>query len=229
MGALVQWSADVTEHAHIDVIKNPARSGKTQNFDAQICRYLDRQEKCRLFMQATTMHDLELCGDSDDGDASDGEEDLPKSRGITDNGKFPTAPHPYRTFASSTTAFHLSSKSTVTNMTVDDAAEMYGLSDFKPAIADYLRDHNHNLTHMIGGRRQAAPGCQLPFHHIQIWCKMRIQLYSSYDSEMLLPSQALHASPPTAKWPFGRYDSVIISSDGNKDWLRYGLHAPLDL
>ncbi|KAI6004631.1 hypothetical protein EDD15DRAFT_2155283 [Pisolithus albus] len=234
MGALVQWSAVVTEHAHIDVIKNPARSGNNQNFDAQICRYLDRQEKCQLFMQATTMRDLKLCGDSDDGDASDGEEDPPKSRGITDYfrraraliaGKFPTAPHPYRTFASSTTAFHLSSKSTVTNMTVDDAAEMYGLSDFKPAIADYLRDHNHNLTHTIGGRRQAAPGCQLPFHRIQIWCKMRIQLYSSYDSEVLLPSQALHASPPTAKWPFGHYDSVIISSDGNKDWPRYGLHG----
>ncbi|KAI5986497.1 hypothetical protein EDD15DRAFT_2200093 [Pisolithus albus] len=161
MGALVQWSADVTEHAHTDVIKNPARSGNNQNFDAQICHYLDRQEKCRLFMQATTMRDLELCGDSDDGDASDGEEDPPKSRGITDyfrraraliTGKFPTAPHPYRTFASSTTAFHLSSKLTVTNMTVDDAAEMYGLSDFKPAITDYLHDHNHNLTHAIGGR-----------------------------------------------------------------------------
>ena len=46
MGTLGQWSADVTEHAHIDVIKDPARSGNNQNFDAQICRYLNHQEKC---------------------------------------------------------------------------------------------------------------------------------------------------------------------------------------
>ena len=54
---------------------------------------------------------------------------------------------------------------------------------------------------------------------------MRIQLRSSYDSEVLVPSQSLRAFPANAKWPFGRYDHVIISSDSNKDWPRNGLHG----
>ena len=46
MGTIGQWLADVTEHAHIDVVKDPTRSSNNQNFDSQICCYLDRQEKC---------------------------------------------------------------------------------------------------------------------------------------------------------------------------------------
>ncbi|KAI6004944.1 hypothetical protein EDD15DRAFT_2359872 [Pisolithus albus] len=234
MGALGQWSADVTEHAHIDVIKDPARSGNNQNFDGQICCYLDRQEKCQLFMQATTARYLDLRGDSDDSDPSDGEENMLGSRQVTDYfkrahalsaGDFPTAPRPYRTFASSTTTFHLASRPKMTNIDVDRAAELYGLPDFKPAMADYLARHHHNLTHTIGGRWRATPDCQLPFDHIQIWSKIRIQSYSSYDLKMLLLSQGLHVSPPTVNWPFGRYDSIIISRDGNKDWLHSGLHG----
>ncbi|KIK27357.1 hypothetical protein PISMIDRAFT_8193 [Pisolithus microcarpus 441] len=84
MGTLGQWLADVTEHAHIDLIKDPARSGNNQNFDTQICRYLDRQEKCQVFMQAMMAHDLDLHGDSDDSDSSDGEENMLGSRQVTD-------------------------------------------------------------------------------------------------------------------------------------------------
>lgn len=236
MGALGQWSADVTEHAHIDVIKDPARSGNNQNFDGQICRYLDRQEKCQLFAQATAIRQFELHGDSDSSDASDDEDNHPnaRKRKITDYferasalraGKFPTAPRPYRTFASPATAFHLSSKPTMTNMTIDDAAQLYELPDFKPAIADYLDRHHPNFTHTIGGRRQSTPDCQLQFDRIQIWSKMRIQLHSSYDSQTLLPPQGLHAAAASAKWPFGRYDTVIISGDGNKDWPHNGLRG----
>ncbi|KIK15672.1 hypothetical protein PISMIDRAFT_37888, partial [Pisolithus microcarpus 441] len=132
---------------------------------------------------------------------------------------------PYQTFASSTIAFHLASRPKMMNIVIDRVAELYGLPDFKLAIADYFARHHHNLTHTIGGRWQAMPDCQLPFHCIQIWSKLHIQSYSSYDSKTLLPSQGLHVSPSTANWPFGRYNSIIISRDGNKDWLHSGLHG----
>ena len=54
---------------------------------------------------------------------------------------------------------------------------------------------------------------------------MWTQLYSCHDPTALLSSQALHTSPPSAKWPFSRYDTVIISSDGNKDWPCNGLQG----
>ena len=55
-GMLMQWSADVTEHAHIQEIKVPARTGNNQNYYSQIARYLDHSEKCFQFDLATHLH-----------------------------------------------------------------------------------------------------------------------------------------------------------------------------
>jgi hypothetical protein len=55
VGALIQWSADATEHAHISEIKDPARHTNNNDYDPQICRHLDRLEKLRRFAIATTL------------------------------------------------------------------------------------------------------------------------------------------------------------------------------
>lgn len=54
-GAPYQWSADITEHAHITEIKRPAKSGNNQNYDSQICRALDCTDKIRRFDLATSI------------------------------------------------------------------------------------------------------------------------------------------------------------------------------
>jgi Plavaka transposase len=59
-GAPINWSADMTEHAHIEVIKHPAKSGNNQKYEEQICRYLDRSEKCRRFDLATAIRDARM-------------------------------------------------------------------------------------------------------------------------------------------------------------------------
>jgi len=56
-GAPCQWSADFTEHAHIDVVKEPVRSGNNRAHESQICRYLDRLEKIRNFSLWTSIRD----------------------------------------------------------------------------------------------------------------------------------------------------------------------------
>jgi len=56
-GIALQWSADGTERAHIDVIKNPSDSCNNQNYESQICRYLDRAEKCQRFDLSTAIRD----------------------------------------------------------------------------------------------------------------------------------------------------------------------------
>ncbi|KAG2055947.1 hypothetical protein BDR06DRAFT_858599, partial [Suillus hirtellus] len=55
VGALIQWSADATEHAHISEIKDPTRHTNNNDYDPQICRHLDRLEKLRCFEIATTL------------------------------------------------------------------------------------------------------------------------------------------------------------------------------
>ena len=54
-GVPMQWSADATERCNITEIKDPSRSTNNQNYESQICRYLDRNEKCRRFDLATAI------------------------------------------------------------------------------------------------------------------------------------------------------------------------------
>ncbi|KAG2061019.1 hypothetical protein BDR06DRAFT_966821 [Suillus hirtellus] len=56
-GVMGQWSADVTEHAHITVVKDPTRSSNNNNYNPQICRHLDCADKCSWFKLATSLLD----------------------------------------------------------------------------------------------------------------------------------------------------------------------------
>jgi hypothetical protein len=83
VGLLLQWSADTTEHAHIAVIKDPAEATNNREYDPQICRFLDRQEKCCLFDHTTrlstvneVMHKNEDA--EDDEEEQEDDEDLDK-------------------------------------------------------------------------------------------------------------------------------------------------------
>ena len=59
-GAAINWTADHTEHAHIEVVKEPAESGNNQKYEEQICRHLDRSDKCRRFDLATAIRDARM-------------------------------------------------------------------------------------------------------------------------------------------------------------------------
>ena len=55
-GPIMQWSADITEHAHVQEIKVPAHAGNNQNYYSQIAWHLDRSEKCFRFDLATHLY-----------------------------------------------------------------------------------------------------------------------------------------------------------------------------
>lgn len=56
-GVCIQWSADRTENAHISEVKEPGKSGNNQAYENQICRTLDRTDKCHIFNLATAIQD----------------------------------------------------------------------------------------------------------------------------------------------------------------------------
>ncbi|KAH7905390.1 hypothetical protein BJ138DRAFT_1138293 [Hygrophoropsis aurantiaca] len=232
-GALMQWTADTTEHAHIELIKEPANSGNNQDYDPQICRYLDRQDKCTRFEIATSLREEEAAiGDNGDNDEiEDLESTLPR-RKIIDyfahsrsllRGEHPRAPRPYRTFAAGPTSLHLGFNPTLTRMTVDRASTDFNLPDLRPALADFLARSQNNIVHSVGGRRQAGAGCSLPFERVQVWCKVRIQLRNFHCPDVVECAQTVNAFPPSKKWPSGQYDSVIVNSDPDATWPTSGL------
>ena len=188
----MQWSADATEHAHVQEIKNPARMGNNQNYYNQIARHLNCSDKHFCFDLTTYFETQEtrsttLPEDFDDFDQED-EEDididdvlsttqrLQVSRSTVDylsiadslaHGCVPNAPKPYRTFATSSTTFHIATKPSLC-LTIDEAAIKFEIVDLRPAINDFLQHLQNNSGYPITSVQTRDSNCPLPFKHVQI-------------------------------------------------------------
>lgn len=249
-GVPMQWSADHTERCHITLVKDPSRSGNRQDYESQICRYLDRIEKCRLFNLATAIRNAEddvsslwshadVDGwenedDADEGDPQPATHSESSRRARHANyfelarslecGTYPAAPLPYRTIVRGQTALHLS-RDPAMNFSVDEAMKNFNLPDLRRALADFLAHSNYEDSIAIGGRRMAAVDTQLPFDELQIWTKIQLQNHSYHAPYNILPPQTVNASPPSGPWTFGRSDIILYNFDPSKVWPQSGLEG----
>ncbi|KAF8422163.1 hypothetical protein L210DRAFT_3654221 [Boletus edulis BED1] len=144
VGSILQWTANTTEHAHIEVIKNPTAMTNNMNYNAQICCTLDRDENL-----SQQYKDMENGGDADqelDADAGDGIND-----GMDDDDNlagelWSESPHCQTTnlFAvaqrllEAAPAFHLNRKPSIRRVSIDDAAQKFNIPDLRGAFGDYL-------------------------------------------------------------------------------------------
>jgi hypothetical protein len=266
-GVAIQWSADITENAHIYVAKNPGRAGNNQDYESQTCRYLDRADKIRQFDLATAIRtanvDFRALFDSVEDtmtldrpdDDSDSEVDTPTisktaallkiidpvsplsatSRTVD---YFQVAselgcsslpvPRPFRTHQSSkNVVFHLSRDPSFGRMTIDDAATKFALPDLRPALGDYMiwvaGQSREVFNRTIGGRRHSVQDCELPFTHVEVWNRVRLQTRSYHSPHAPLPAHTINAYPPSTEWPLGRNDSVVVNHDPSEEWPQSGL------
>ena len=166
-GPVMQWSADVTEHAHIQEIKVPAWLSNNQNYYDQIAHYLDHSDKCFHFDVTTYFeahHKQTPLPDEDDLDFDQEDNDIKldapslfEHMNVSQStvnyfavaealsrGCIPNALKPHHTFSSSSTAFHIANKLSL-HMTVDEAAALFGVLDLRPAIWEFLQ-HVQNCT-----------------------------------------------------------------------------------
>jgi hypothetical protein len=133
----------------------------------------------------------------------------------------PSTPLPLRTQHTGTTAFQLNFRPSIPSMTVDEVASKFKILDLRPAIADYIcrARQLHSPTFQIGQRRSSSLGAELPFTHLRVWYSVRMQMRTS-DAEGTTDPQRVCAAPPSNDWPWGRYDTVLVS---NGSELRPGL------
>jgi len=238
-GAVIQWSADRTEHAHITEIKVPGRSGNNQDHNPQICRWLDRSEKHRNFSLALHLlvSETDPTGTPDDEEPEDTDpndqiDDVSLATAPLDlfaqaiqlsTSISPSTPLPLRTFCTGDTAFRLNRHPDLTQLTVDEVAAKFKLPDLRPALADYIQRARdlRSSTFKIGQRRLARANAELPFDHLRVWYSTRVQVRST-DSTDVSDSRRVCAEPPSVQWPFGRYDTVLLS-DGSTPGQ--GLHG----
>lgn len=245
-GVAIQWSADATEHEHVVVIKTPTHTTSNQAYEEQICRHLDRAEKCRLFSLTTSIQDQGLTLSSQEsGDAGDiGStqhllshlgSNFPGQSRITDYfnlandlllGKFPDAPKPFRTIAAtSQSAIHLNRDPTFRRKSIEEVSQLYGLDDLQAALSNYYKRIGQDPTAqpVVGGTRTRTE--PLPIDFVDVWTRVRIQNKGFHFPHGILPSQTIRADPPTDEWPKGRLDTVIFNTDTSKSWPRSGLEG----
>ncbi|KAJ7725009.1 hypothetical protein DFH07DRAFT_871814 [Mycena maculata] len=204
-GVPLQWSADVTEHAHITLVKDPASNSNNQNYESQICRHLDRRDKCRRFDLTTAIAtaglDFGAC-ELGDGHMVDHTSELLDQ--IEPVARLSGTDQP--------------------NLTVDATATRFRLSDLRPALAEYL---HRPLTSrlVIGGRRPRLKDERLPFDKLEVWHNLRIQNHAFHDSNKILIPETINTDPPDNNWICGRADPVLVNSDSEVKWPQNGLEG----
>ncbi|KAJ7903981.1 hypothetical protein B0H13DRAFT_2233932 [Mycena leptocephala] len=199
-----------------------ARSNSNnQGHEAQICRHLDRRDKCHYFSLTTAM------------DSSGVDLGLSSARTQADyfaetvsllEGKHPNAPTPYRTFTSAdtSTAFHLNRDHVGHRLSVEDAATKFDLPD--------LRDRPHGSQLVIGSRRPNVED-DYRFSYLQVWHNCRIQTRSYHDPKRILVAETVNAEPPSKDWQFGHGDPALMNTDADFHWPKSRLagHAVCQL
>jgi len=116
-------------------------------------------------------------------------------------------------------AFHLNYDPDISRMPVDKAAEVFNISDLRPALADFLlrwaATPNHSGARtLIGGCRLARDDAYLPCSHLRVWYSFKIQQRSRDREGEVPPSQKVLALPAKLdeypEWPVGWFDPVIL-------------------
>ena len=209
----MQWTADVTEHAHVTEIKHPARSGNNQDYYAQIAQHLDHSDQCFRFDVATRLASVEQgSSGEEDEDLEDLEDEhKPDSKALhvlhhysptgtvinyfeiakeVTSSTVPNTMLPHRIFALPTMAFCLANKPSL-RTTIDEASEAYGLADLWLAVTNYFCRVNQTM--------QAT----LITEGMQIWFKVQVQQPSYHNRQSLEPPQSLLASLPSLWLPNG--------------------------
>ncbi|KAF8136962.1 hypothetical protein EV363DRAFT_1156554 [Boletus edulis] len=248
VGSPLQWSADTTEHAHIEVVKDPASMTNNQNYSSQICRSLDRDEKCRIFNTAIALSTIssqrndsgEAGKEEDDGDEYDevGDvlSDLWTSQRKQTNffavaaqrlASVTSYPRPLRTFSHGSTAFRLNYDPSLRRVPIDDVAIIFNLPDLRPALADYVKREGEFAQnfHKFGPRR-SGEGAYLPFTELQVWYKVRLQQKCYHDPSVVAPAFTVHACPPNRSSKHsGQYDFATMNADEGCVWPSSGLQG----
>ena len=243
-GPIMQWSADITEHAHVQEIKVPARAGNNQNYYSQIVRHLDCSEKCFCFDLATHLYsrvsNMNQNDEDEDFERDDkhepNSEDLSLAnsmmalRPVTDyfaiadalqRGHIPTAIKPYCTFSTRTTAFHLATKPSY-SLSIDNAAAMFKIPDFRQALFAYYHCLEDGAPHVVSGNR-TEHNVILPFDRVQVWQKIRVQQMQYYNNTVPNTPQTLRAIPPSTSHPHGLYDATVVNAESQSNWPKCGL------
>lgn len=188
VGSMEQFSADQTERLHIPNAKDPYRASNKKDFEPQMCRYVDRKERVRLFStflewkqgESLTLPETFL-------------PPSPRNRFLDD---------PIRVPRNETTAFKLTDRISVGDIGIRAASSFYHLPRFRAILSSY---HRKQYGHLHPGFYH-----RLPYQQLDTWQHIHLQHRSSADPSLVREPFALMAAPPSKTSPYGYCNFALI-------------------
>ncbi|KAG1860754.1 hypothetical protein F4604DRAFT_1588345 [Suillus subluteus] len=213
VGTLMQWTADVSERLLITHCKHPfERTSRQRDFVLQIARILDREETIRLFDLYTLLSSSSSMPGQDplinavvmeDEEVASTETD-PAFAWVSNANQAAQlrlqAPHPVRNHFlkgilsdNARIAFNVTVKADCSRLDVSQLQSLY---------------YFYHALHLYATRN----GCILPGQlSFNTWMKFHIQLHSTFHACRIMPSQQIHAEPPSSNFPQGNCDVVLFN------------------
>lgn len=208
VGSLLQFSSEQTERCHIDMAKIPYKNTNRKGYAEQMCRYLDRKERMRLFSALTEWYS------ANDG-AMINVVSFEQQRRAFQRLAGRYLPTPVRdvflgenVLCNDTTAFQLRQKPNRTNATIDFIKEAYEIPNFDSDLHCYL--HGPRVHQNM----------EFPFKSITTWERVRVQLRDPQDVGLVLSPLTIEAIPRkvvgnSAPGSVGRYNFVLLHREAS--------------
>jgi len=211
-GAIIQYTADVSERLLITHCKDPFTRTNRQRtgFTRQIVLLLDREESIHQFNlysllldKGSTLTNPLFSESGDDSRYVDPTLDWVQRVTPEEMNCF-QGPRSFKNHflkgilsEDSSTAFHVTVKTDFADKSPNYVADKYALPDFPGVLRAYI---------------DAIPGDHPRLHGrlLKGWFKFRLQLQSCLNPRKLMPSQQVQALLPSEKHPFGKCDAVLV-------------------
>ncbi|KAG1802059.1 uncharacterized protein HD556DRAFT_1493884 [Suillus plorans] len=214
-GAIIQYSADVSERLLITHCKTPFQrtSHQRATFTQQVVNIIHRQDVMRQFDFYALLREqgMSLVNVMDD------EFDEVVDMDPTFSWIARVAPQEMQRFQAirpvrnhflkgllsdeANAAFHVTIAHDLADRSATALAQLYHLPNFPHILSQYLDG--------VSGRNS-------PFHSrlLKVWFKFRLQLHSRLRPCNIMPSQQVQAIPPSNTYPYGYCDIVLLQPTG---------------
>ncbi|KAG2146426.1 uncharacterized protein EDB93DRAFT_1240884 [Suillus bovinus] len=203
LGGLIQYSADVT-----------------RNFTLQVVQILNRDETMRRFNLYTLLHShgtpLVNAIAIEDNIVTETDPTLAWIARVLpgEQNRF-HGPRPVRNHflkgilsVEANAAFHVTISPDRKSLPITDLQSIYSLPNFGAVLMEYINDSSQNTP-------TTAWTCARD--SVRTWNKFRLQLHSTFQSRVVMPSQIVQAFPPSETFPMGNCDAVLVQLPGNDD------------
>jgi hypothetical protein len=219
LGAIIQYTAGVSEHMLITHCKTPFKHTSHQHttFTQQIVRLLDREDTACQFdlysflcltnssLNNLIVNEFDEVVDMDPAFAwitHVAPEDLSRFKGPQ-----PVRYHFLKGLLSddSVAAFHVTVSSDLANKTPTFLTQHYALPDFSQQLCSFIKH--------VNGVGSCFQNCLL-----RVWFKFHLQLHSSLRPLLMMPSQQVQAYPPFDTHHLGNCDVVLLRTQSGGEF-----------